>query len=128
MIAVTLLVMCIAFVELFHRLRLHRHFDATRQLSQESLAVVRSSTMSDDDKEQAMQRNSLALLAQTGLFVGKLLLILAVLGAVYLAATRLAGVATELLDARLLSPLVWLAMTVVAALYVWIRHAVTRRL
>lgn len=128
MIPATLLVMCIAFVELFHRLRLHRHLDATRRLSRESLAVVRSSTLSDDEKEQAMQRSSLALLAQTGLFVGKLLLILVVLGAVYLAAIRLVGVSSELLGARLLSPLVWLAMTAAAALYVWIRHAVTRRL
>ena len=75
-----------------------------------------------------MQQGSLTLFKQTGLFVVKLGAVLLVPAGLYLAAVHVAGVDPDELDARLMSPLVWLAMSAVAALYVWIRHAVASRL
>lgn len=128
MIPVILLLMCVAFVELFRALDARRHVTATLGISRESLAAVRSTTLDDDQKEAITRQASVALARQSLLFVGKLLLIVLILGAIYLAAVHLIGVDADQLDARLLSPLVWLAMTAAAAAYVWIRHAIAQRL
>ncbi len=128
MIIISLLVMCVVFVELFVALGLRRHVDVTLVESRRSLDVVRSKTLSDDEKEQATRRSSATLIRQSGLFFGKLLVIMAALALIVLATVHLAGVDAEVMHQRLLSPLVWLAMTAAAALYVGIRHAVTKRL
>lgn len=128
MINVLLLLMCVVFVELFRALDARRHVTSTLAISRESLAAVRSTTLDDDHKEAITRRASIALVRQSGLFLGKLLLIVLVLTGLYLAAVHLAGVNADQLDARLLSPSIWLAMTAIAALYVWIRHALAQRL
>ncbi len=125
---VVLLLMCATFVELFRALGLGRHVGVTTRVSGQALEALRSTTLTDEEKEAAMQRSSLALIQQTGLFVGKFLLILGALAAIYLAAVHLAGVNGDRLDAHLLSPVSWVAMTAAAMLYAWLRYAVTKRL
>ena len=128
MINVLLLLMCVVFVELFRVLDLRRHVARTLDISRESLAAVRSTTLDDDEKEAITRQASLALVRQSGLFLAKLLVIVLVLAGLGLAAVHLLGVDADRLTARLLAPTVWLAMTVIAVLYVWIRHAVAQRL
>lgn len=128
MIVAVLAAMVVVFAELFLALGLRGHFRVTTDASREVMAILRSETMSDDDKETAMRRLSLQLIRQSGLFLAKLALILAAMAGLYLIAIHLLGVDAARLDASLLSPLVWLAMTIAAVHYVWIRHALARRL
>jgi len=128
MLYAVLLLMCVAFVEVFRALRMQGHLTTTMRISRESLAAVQSKTMSDDEKEIATRRSSVALIQQTGLFVGKLLLTMLAPVALFFLAVHVLGVDEAELTAQLLSPLIWLAMTAAAALYVWIRHAIARRL
>lgn len=128
MLYAALAVMCIAFVEVFRLLRLQDQLTNTLRISRESLEIVRSETMTDDEKEVASRRSSIALFGQTGLFLGKLVLTLVGPAVVYLLAVFALKLDRAELDASLMSPLVWLAMTVLALIYVGIRHAVTRRL
>ncbi|MBD3222243.1 hypothetical protein GF314_13480 [bacterium] len=128
MTAALVVAIAVAFVEMVLRLRLFSHAGETARISREAMAVVRSGTMSDDEKEAATRRSSLALFRQTGLFVGKLLIALVLPLALVAIAGALGPVSTAAITAALLSPLAIAAMTVVAALYGWARHAVARRL
>jgi len=128
MINALLLLMCVVFVELFRMLDLRRHVTRTLDISRESLAAVRSTTLDDDEKEVITRQASLALVQESGMFLVKLLGIVLVLAGLGIAAVHLLGVDADRLTARLLAPPVWLAMTVIAVLYVWIRHAVAQRL
>jgi hypothetical protein len=128
MIAALVVVIAVAFVEMVLRLRLFSHAGRTARISREAMAVVRSGTMSDDAKEAATRRSSLALVRQTGLFVIKVLVALALPMAIIAIAGAMGPRTTAVITAELLSPLAIAAMTVVAALYGWARHAVARRL
>lgn len=128
MVHAALVLMSVAFVELIRVLRLQEQVRATVRISRASLEVVRSTTMSDYEKELASRRSSVALIRQTGMFAGKLTVALLGPVAIYVAALLTPGVDRARLDARLTSPVVWLGMTVLALIYLGIRRVVARRL
>lgn len=71
---VPLILAGIAFYEVFFGLRVLAHIRAMSAAGSDSLAVVRSDTMSDDDKSKAMLRNSGIVFRETGLALVKTLL------------------------------------------------------
>ena len=128
MLYAALALMSVAFVEILRLIRLEDQFTATVRISRDSLAVVRSKTATDAEKESASRQSSVALIQQTGLLVGKLALALLAPAVIYGLAVVAANVDRARLDASLMSPLVWLGMTVVAVIYLRISRAIARRL
>lgn len=72
----------IAFYEVFFGLRVLSHIRGMSAAGSESLAVVRSEEMSDDDKSKAMLRMSGRVFRETGLALIKTLLAAAAAAAV----------------------------------------------
>jgi len=90
------------------------------------MKVLTSSDLDDDDKEAFMRRASLEMFKCTFLFFGKFLAIIAVLFAIYWATIlALPGLRTPINDS-FLSPIVLVALTVLATVYVWARNVVLR--
>ena len=127
MIAALVVVIAVAFVEMVLRLRLFSHGpdrpDLARGHGRGPLRHdVRRREGGGDAAQLARPRR------QTGLFVIKVLVALALPMAIIAIAGAMGPRTTAVITAELLSPLAIAAMTVVAALYGWARHAVARRL
>lgn len=119
--------MCIAFVEGVRLMRLDRRLAAMNAISRDSFAMVRSSAP-DEEKEVAMRRASVAMLRETVMLIVGFAVIGAVLAGLYFLGAGPLGVGADRLSHLLLSPWAWLAMTGGAMLYLWIRHALVKRL
>jgi hypothetical protein len=119
--------MCIAFVEGVRLMRLDRRLAAMSAVSRDSFAMVRSSAP-DEEKEVAMRRASVAMLRETVMLIVGFAVIGAVLAGLFFLGAGPLGIGSERLSHLLMSPWAWLAMTGGAMLYLWIRHALVKRL
>jgi hypothetical protein len=123
-----LAVMAVVFVEIFIRTGLPRRARSVLEISRESLGVLASRSLDDEQKEQLIRRNAATLLAAS-LGVGfRLLLIAAAIGAIYVVAARGLDVPEQDLSAGLLSPAGALLLTLAGLAYVGVRHVLCQRL
>lgn len=128
MIYAVLTAMAVVFVEMFIRTGLPRRTRAVLEVSRESLGVLASRSLDDAQKERLIRGHSATLLAAS-LGVGfRLLLIAAVIAAVYVAAVRVLAVPEQDLSAGLLSPAGILLLTRAGLSYVGVRHVLGQRL
>ncbi len=128
MIHLGLLAMCVAFVEFFRLLRLGSHVGVTLEHSREALAAVKSTDLTDLQKETIMRRCSLALLKTTGAFTAKFLLLALGMAVLFFVLAALLRLPREEFLGMMLSPLIIVAMTAAATCYVWIRNVIAKRL
>jgi len=128
MLYAVLLAYAIIFIELFIGLKIiHDAYDVL-QLSSKSIGVMKSSSMTDREKEIFMRTNSLSMLLTTFNFIGKFFFIFVTLFLINLAveffSADLALKVTESFTSIKFITLV----TIVAIFYVWIRDVVRKKL
>lgn len=119
-----LILSSLIFVEAFFFLRLDRQARAVLGIARDSMSVLADARFSDADKEACARRASRLVLKATAVMVLKLAAIAAVLYAVFLGITWIHPSSAAGLLAALASPLVILAVTLVAFGYVWMRNAI----
>jgi hypothetical protein len=125
---VILVLLCIAFVELFILLDLRRNFAAVAVHSREGISVLISSRLDDEEKEIIIRRKALDLFLATVLMVGKFLVIAVLAYSVYLLASPPLPESKEELAELLFSPWGLALLTGVTIGYVWVRNAVRKKL
>ena len=115
-------------IEVFLVLRLPEKIAAMAIVSRDSMRVLASSSLSDAEKEVAARRGSLALLKATTAFSARFLLVCAAAYCAYLLmAVLLPGQGDEML--RVIASVSGLvAMTLMAAFYVWMRNVLRKKL
>ncbi len=123
-----LLVFSILFVELFILFNIVPDARAVMQLSGESVGVMKSKEMTDDQKEEYMRKNSLKMFVQTLKFSGKFLLIFMVLGIVFFLTELASPPIAESVAAHFVSVIPMVILTVATLVYVWVRNVVRRKL
>ncbi|MEZ5896982.1 MAG: hypothetical protein R3C51_11350 [Parvularculaceae bacterium] len=111
----------IVFYEVFVGLRTLTHIQAMMETSQASLAVVQSSTMSDEDKAAAMQSASLKMFGGVFMMVAKLFAAGAATAAVLYAISLVRWSFNDLL-AYSIKPIPLVAVVVFLIVYGKIRH------
>lgn len=128
MIYAYLLVSCVVFVELFIFLDLKNEATAILSRSREAIGVVMSRELDDAAKESFMRRASVDMFKATLVFSLKLILVVVALYAIY---WLVVGAFPPLRDRILqsfVSPLVIIALTLAALVYVWARDVVLKKL
>lgn len=126
MIYASLAIFCVVFVELFLFLDIRKDVARLASTAQESLRVLASAKMTDDEKEALVRRASLDLFKATGLFTVKVIAIVAVLYLVYsLFIVALPDLEPELLQS-FVSPLAILITSIVAMGYAWLRNVILK--
>lgn len=128
MMYLVLLIYAVIFVELFILFKIIQDAQGVLALSSKSVEVMKSSEMSDREKETFMRTNSLTMMKATFKFIGKFfLIILALVAANYIVelistelAAKVVASFTSLIDI--------IIVTVVAMLYVWIRNVISKKL
>lgn len=124
MIYASLAIFCVAFVELFLFLNIRKDIALLASTAQESLRVLSSSKMTDDEKEALVRRASLDLFKATGLFTTKVIAIFVVLYFIYfLFIGASPDLEPELLQS-FVSPLAILITSIVAMCYAWVRNVI----
>jgi hypothetical protein len=120
--------MSIVFVELFIGLKIIPDTQNVMKLSAKSIDVMKSKTMSDDEKEAFMRNNSLTMFLTTLKFIGKFVLIFAILyGLVYLLELISTSLAKQLMES-FVSLIPMATATSATLIYVWIRNVIRRKL
>lgn len=119
---------CVVFVELFQILRLPEHARALVADAREGMLALGRAGLSDEAKEAYMRAASASVLRATVLLALKLLIIGAVLYALYAAAVLAQPALESELARSLVSPRVIALLTLVAACYVLLRNAVLKQL
>lgn len=126
MIYIYLATSCIAFVELFIALNIQREAVSLLSQSRDAMKVVMSSDLHDDEKEVLVRRASIEMFKSTFLFLGKFLAIVAVLFGIYWATiAAFPDLRTPIHDS-FVSPIVLVALTLLATVYVWARNVILR--
>lgn len=121
MVYLILILLSISFVELFVFLRIIKDSLGILKLSSESISVLKSKAMSDDDKELYMRKNSVRMFIATLMFFGKLLLIFFILfGFVYLVKMFSVSLAEEVVQS-FFSVGILISLTAATLFYVWVR-------
>ncbi len=119
---VLVLVVSVAFYELFVALRLNDDVKAIMVAAPAAAQTVGSKTLTDRQKERAMRQMSVAVFKSTGLFLVKLALILCVAtGILFVGSLVLPGSFAEILAFSVS----WLALGVVLVFilaYGWLRN------
>jgi hypothetical protein len=114
----------IIFVEAFFFLRLDRQARGVFVIARDAMSVLADGRLGDEEKESCARRASHLILKMTAVVVVKLAAIGGALYALFLGtATLFPGSADDLL-AALTSPIVLVALTLVAIGWVWIRNAI----
>ena len=126
MIFVLLFAICIVFVELLIFFNIGGNARSIFHITLESFQVLQSSEMSDYEKESYFRGESLSIIKFTTHFVGKFLLIFAIIFLLYIMAAQLFALPQELLIEQLSSLTVLLALSVATMGYVWVRKFLTR--
>lgn len=121
MIALTLLA-----VELVIRADVSRHIRAIFRTVDEAARTLRSSAIADDVKEAMARRSSATAFTQTGLFCGKLAVVAVIVAAVYWLAARGLHLRHQDFSRMVLSWKAMVGVTILAVLYVRVRHVFTR--
>jgi hypothetical protein len=124
MIYVPLLLFCVVFFELFLRLRIGTEAMAILARSQESMRVLQSAQLGDDEKEVFVRRASAQIFIATLRFAAKFGLIALTLYALFWCTVTLFPDLEGPLLEGLVSPLVIVSLTVATMAYAWIRKTV----
>jgi len=128
MIYVVLFPFCIFLFELFVRLNVGRDAMAIITRSQESMRVLTSSELGDDDKEVLMRRGSADIFKATLRFALKFLAIGVLLYLLFLLTVTLFPDLKRALLESLFSPIVIAVLTLGTMCYAWARKAILSRL
>jgi len=128
MVYFLLLVISIIFVELFIALKILPDAQNVLKLSSESVKVMQSRQMTDDEKEAFMRKNSVTMMKATLIFSAKFISIFVVLFAfIYGVELYSVDLATQLSESFYSLTLMSL-LTLVTLVYVWIRNVIRRKL
>lgn len=118
---VVILLAGVVFYEAFFALRTLADVDTMQTTMLDSLSVVRSKTMSDEEKAAAMQRSSLAMAGVVGAVTGKILAAVAA-SALFLFAVSLFAWSFRSLVEYSVKPLPLIAVISTILIYGMIRH------
>jgi len=118
---VVILLAGVVFYEAFFALRTLADVDTMQTTMLDSLGVVRSTTMSDEEKAAAMQRSSLAMAGAVGAVTGKILAAVAA-SALFLFAVSLFAWSFRSLVEYSIKPLPLIAVISTILIYGMIRH------
>lgn len=118
---VVILLAGVVFYEAFFALRTLADVDTMQTTMLDSLSVVRSTTMSDEEKAAAMQRSSLAMAGAVGAVTGKILAAVAA-SALFLFAVSLFAWSFRSLVEYSVKPLPLIAVISTILIYGMIRH------
>lgn len=128
MIAATLLLCCILFIEAFLFLELGKQAREILASTRDTLRTLADSERTDDEKERCARRAARLMTTTTVIIILKLAAIGAVLAGVFLGAAALAPESKPGLIAALGSPAVAVALTLAGIAYVWMRNALLRQI
>lgn len=126
MVIATLIVGTIICIEAFFFLRLDAEARGVFALASDALGVLADKQLSDEQKESCARRAARLILKMTTVVALKLAAIAAALYALFLGASWAHPPSAARIVSALTSPVVLVAMTLVAFGYVWIRHAIFR--
>lgn len=115
-------------VEMFFLLRLTEKIVIMARVSRDSVGVLVSSSLSDEQKEIALRKASLDLLKATFVFSARFLLICIVVYFAYLLVAELFPDRRDEMLRILISPTGLIALTAATACYLWVRNAVRQKL
>ncbi len=118
---VVILLAGVVFYEAFFALRTLADVDTMQTTMLDSLGVVRSTTMSDEEKAAAMQRSSLAMAGAVGAVTGKILAAVAA-SALFLFAVSLFAWSFRSLVEYSVKPLPLIAVISTILIYGMFRH------
>jgi hypothetical protein len=119
-----LVVSCIVFIELFIALKIKRQAHNLISESRETMGVMMSPEIGDDEKEAFMRRAALKMLIATILFAGKFLLIVLALSTVFWLSVTIFPELQEPIMESFVSPAIIVGLTVLAVAYAWARNVV----
>lgn len=111
----------LVFYEAFVALKSLANVQAMQETVRGSLAVVQSTTMSDEDKARAMQKSSGAMIGSVGIIFGKIVLAVAA-SAIFLYAVSLLTWPFHEIVEYSIKPLPLLAVIVILTVYGMVRH------
>ncbi len=128
MVYILLLSLSIVFVELFIFLNIISDAQGVLKLSAESVNVMKSKTMTDDEKEAFMRKNSATMFIATMKFLAKFVLIFAILfGLIYIIEISSKLLAEQVMQS-FVSVYMMIALTAATLIYVWIRNVIRGKL
>jgi len=123
-----LLTFSIVFVELFILLAIIPDAQAVMKLSRESVNVMKSKSMTDDQKEAFMRTNSVTMFATTLKFIAKFILIFAILFGLFYLIKIWSTPTAQAMAKHFTSVIPMFVLTMVTMIYVWIRNVIRRKL
>ena len=123
-----LILMSITFVELFLFLKIIADAQSVMALSAKSVKVMQSKKMSDREKEKFMRTNSVTMLSTTFKFIGKFILIFAVLFGILWAIAQYEPTLASQIESDFYSITIIIGLTIATLGYVWIRNVIRRKL
>ena len=126
MIYVFLLATCIVFIELFFVLDLRRETKDIVARSRAAVQIVMSAELDDDRKETLVRRASIEMFKVTFLFSLKFLLIALALYSMYWLVVMVFPELRDPILGSIVSPIVIIGLTLVAAAYVWARNVLLK--
>lgn len=128
MIYAPLLVLSVVLFELFLLLKVGRDARTIAARSREAMRVLTSADLADEEKESSMRAQSAAILGATLRLAAKLLLLGAVLVALFLLIVAAFPHLERALLASLMSPAVIVILTAAIIGYAWARKLALARL
>lgn len=118
---IAVIVAGLIFYEAFVALKSLANVQAMQETVRGSLAVVQSTSMSDDEKAAAMQKSSVAMIGSVGVIFAKILVAVAA-SAVFLYLVSLVAWPFNDLVEYSIRPLPLLAVIVILSVYGMVRH------
>ncbi|PHS17562.1 MAG: hypothetical protein COA86_09755 [Kangiella sp.] len=123
-----LLLMSVIFVELFLFLKIITDAQSVMALSAKSVKVMQSKKMTDREKEKFMRTNSVTMLSTTFKFIGKFILIFAVLFGILWSIAQYEPMLASQIESDFYSITIIIGLTLATLGYVWIRNVIRRKL
>lgn len=123
-----LLASSIIFVELFIAFKILKDAQSVLALSSKSIGTLKSTTMTDREKEEFMRKNSLVMLITTFKFIIKFFVVFAVIYAFIMAVISFYPDLSESVMAGFTSIIPMVVLTVVTMIYVWGRNVISSKL
>ena len=118
----------VLFVEMIFFLHLPEKLATMARVSRDSVGVLVSSRLNDEQKEIAARKGSLDLLKATFVFSTRILLICIIVYLAYLLLAELFPDRQDEMLGILVSPIGLLTLTAATACYIWVRNAVRQKL
>jgi len=120
--------MSVIFVELFLFLKIITDAQSVMALSAKSVKVMQSKKMTDREKEKFMRTNSVTMLSTTFKFIGKFILIFAVLFGILWSIAQYEPMLASQIESDFYSITIIIGLTLATLGYVWIRNVIRRKL